>query len=144
MQSLRRLVSTAVLSLVLAGAIASPGLAQRVTVDVSPLVAKGAGPLAAHIRATLPAQVRKAIAGKYHGPLTIRIRSVILHQFTGFGRIEPTDYMEGDLIIPGRPAKPILLAHPFDRSPTFLTPYGQALRINNLIEIFAYWVARYV
>ena len=138
------LVLSLAVSLLLACAFASPSLAQRVTVDVSPLAAKGAGPLAAHIRATLPAQIRKAIAGKYQGPLTVRIRAVTLHQHTGFRIVEPIDFMEGDLIIPGRPPKPILLALPVDRSATMLTPYGMSLRINYLTETFAQWVARYI
>ncbi len=142
MRALRLALGLALL--LFAGTFAAPASAQRVTVDVSPLAAKGAGPLAAHIRATLPAQVQKAIAGKYSGPLTIRIRAVTLYQYTGFRIVEPTDFMEGDLIIPGRPPKPILLALPFDRSPTFLTPYGMSLRINNLTETFAQWVAKYI
>lgn len=141
---MRRFALTLALSFVLAAAFDTPALAQRVTVDVSPLAAKGVGPLAAHIRASLPAQIRKAVAGKYSGPMTIRIRTVMLYQYTGFRAVEPTDYLEGDLIIPGRPPQPILLALPVDRSPTMLTPYGLSLRVNNLIETFAQWVARYV
>jgi hypothetical protein len=139
-----RLAVVFALSLLLAGSFAAPASAQRVNVDVSPLAAKGVGPLAARIRATLPAQVRKAVAGKYSGPMTIRIRTIMLYQYTGFRYTQPTDYLEGDLIIPGRPPQPILLALPVDRSPTFLTPYGVSLRVNYLVETFAQWVARYV
>jgi hypothetical protein len=131
------------LSILLAGALTTPGFAQRVTVDVAPLARKGVGPLAGHIRAALPAQIQKAIAGKYRGPLTVRIRDIRLYQYTGFRYIEPTDYLEGDLIIPGRAPQPILLALPVDRSPTMLTPYGVSLRMNYLLETFAQWVAKY-
>jgi hypothetical protein len=97
-----RLALVFALSLLLAGSGAAPASAQRVTVDVSPLAAKGVGPLAARIRAALPAQVRKAVAGKYSGPMTIRIRTVMLYQYTGFRYAQPTDYLEGDLLT-GRP-----------------------------------------
>lgn len=140
----RRLALAFALALLVAGSFAVPASAQRIIVDVAPLAAKGAGPLAARIRAQLPGEIRKALAGKYNGALTVRIRGVTLYQYTGFRIIEPTDYMEGDLIIPGRAPIPILMALPFDRSPTFLTPYGHALRINNLIVTFARWVAHYV
>jgi hypothetical protein len=139
-----RLASAFVLSLLVAGAFAAPASAQRVTVDVAPLASKGAGPLASHIRSMLPGKIKAALAGKYSGPLTVRVRNVMLYQYTGFGIVQPTDYMEGDLIIPGRPPQPILLALPVERSPTMLTPYGLSLRMNYLLDTFAQWVARYV
>ncbi len=140
---MRRVALSLALSLLLAGALTSPSLAQRITVDVAPLASKRAGPLAAQIRAVLPGKIKVALAGKYSGPLTVRVRGVMLYQYTGFGIVQPTDYMEGDLIIPGRPPQPILLALPVERSPTMLTPYGLSLRMNYLLDTFAQWVARY-
>jgi hypothetical protein len=95
------------------------------------------------IRAELAPRVRNKLAGKYTGPITIRMKTFRLASFPMFRSSEPTDYLEGDVILPGR-VIPILLPLPVDPGAVQFTPTGEARRIYLLIEYFSQWVARYV
>jgi hypothetical protein len=61
----------------------------------------------------------------------------------GFGMIQRADYLEGFVMLPGRDPERIRLTLPFDRSLFSFTPQGEAVRMRNLIEVFAQWVAKY-
>jgi hypothetical protein len=141
----KRFFAVFIVALAAAFAAAPEATAQHVTVDTSILTAKGVpAHYAAVIRAELAPRVRNKLAGKYTGPVTIRIKTLQLASFPMFRSSQPTDYLEGDVIIPGRAPIPILLPLPFDPAPASFTPSGEARRIYFLIEYFSSWVARYV
>jgi hypothetical protein len=123
--------------------LAGEASAQRLTLDIAQSVARGEPRLAATLRTALPQEIRKQLAGKYSGPLRVRITDAKLMREPGFGIATRADYLEGVVIAPGRDPRPIRLTLPFDRSLFYFSPQGEALRARNLIEVFAQWVAKY-
>lgn len=145
-QGLRRLTRRAAFAaffLLLASALAGEAAAQRVVVEIAPAVLRGEPILAAALRRNLPREIQKSLAGKYKGPLRVRIIDAKMMREPGFGIAERADYLEGFVIVPGRDPKPIRLTLPFDRSLFSFTPQGEAVRVRNLIEVFAQWAAKY-
>lgn len=118
--------------------------AQRVTVEIAPAVARGEPQLASYLRRALPAEIRRTLAGRYKGALRVRIADAKLMRHPGFGIADRADYLEGSVIVPGRDPIPIRLTLPFDRSLFFFTPQGESVRVRNLVQVFAQWVAKYV
>ena len=130
---------------VLCGAASASGAhAQHIAVDVAPAVVRSEPRLASYLRRAMPGEVRKALAGRYKGPLRIRISDAKLMRHPGFGIIERADYLEGSVIVPGREPIPIRLTLPFDRSMSAFTPQGEAVRVQNLVQVFAQWIAKYL
>jgi hypothetical protein len=121
-----------------------PAQAQRVAIEISPSVARYEPALAALIRTALPGEIQKALAGRYTGPLRVRINDAKILRQPGFGIAGRDDYLDGVVIAPGREPIPIRLTLPFDRSMFSFTPQGEALRARNLIEVFAQWVGKYI
>ncbi len=132
------LVAIAVVFAIFSGTEAK---AQRL--EIAPSVTRGEPQLAAALRATLPREIAKRLAGKYRGTLRVRITDAKLMREPGFGIVQRADYLEGLLILPGSDPKPIRLTLPFDRSLFLFSPQGEAVRVRNLIEVFAQWVAKY-
>lgn len=132
------------LSVLIGAAFSGPAHAQRVTVEISPSVARYEPGLAALLRGALPREIQKTLAGRYTGPLRIRINDAKMLRHPGFGIAGRDDYLDGVAIVPGRDPIPIRLTLPFDRSLFSFTPEGEAIRARNLMEVFAQWVARYI
>jgi hypothetical protein len=133
----------AALAVLVCASFAGEASAQRITLDITPSVTRGEPRLAATLRTALAGEIRKQLAGKYSGPLRVRITDAKLMREPGFGIATRADYLEGLLIVPGREPKPIRLTLPFDRSLFYFSPQGEAVRARNLIEVFAQWVAKY-
>lgn len=127
----------------LAFALPGKAFAQRVVVEVAPAVLRGEPQLAATLRKALPQEIRKQIGGKQVRLLRVRIADAKLMREPGFGIAERADYLEGFVILPGRDPQRIRLTLPFDRSLFSFTPQGEAVRVRNLIEVFAQWVGKY-
>lgn len=145
-QGLKRLTLRTVfaaLFLLLASALTGEAFAQRVVVEVAPAVMRGEPHLAAILRKALPHEIRKQIAGKKVSVLRVRIADAKIMREPGFGIVERADYLEGVVIVPGRDPERIRLTLPFDRSLFSFTPQGEAVRVRNLIEVFAQWIAKY-
>jgi len=130
------------LSLWLGAFVSGEAQAQRVTLDIAPSVIRSEPQLASFVRRVLPAEIRRTVAGKYAGPLRVRILDAKFMRHPGFGIIERADYLDGVMIVPGRDPVPIRLTLPFDRSLNAFTPQGEAVRAENLVSVFAQWVAR--
>ncbi len=130
--------------LLLAAAIGGEAKAQRVTLEIAPAVSRSEPMLAAALRQNLPREIQKSLAGKYKGPLRVRIMDAKFMHNPGFGIIDRADYLDGLVIVPGRDPIPIRLTLPFDRSLSAFTPQGQGVRVRNLTQVFAQWVAKYV
>ena len=113
-------------------------------VEISPSVARYEPALAALLRGALPREIQKAVAGKYSGPLRVRINDAKIPRHPGFGIAGRDDYLDGVVIAPGRDPIPIRLTLPFDRSMFSFTPMGENIRARNLVEVFAQWVAKYI
>jgi hypothetical protein len=132
------------LSLWLGAFLSGEAQAQRVTLEIAPSVSRSEPQLAAYLRRALPAEIQKSIAGKYRGPLRVRINDAKFMRHPGFGIIDRADYLDGVLLVPGREPKPIRLTLPFDRSLFMFSPQGEAVRAQNLASVFAQWVAKYI
>jgi hypothetical protein len=132
------------LSLWLGAFLSGEARAQRVTLEIAPAVTRGEPQLTGYLRRALPAEIRKSLAGKYKGPLRVRINDAKFMRHPGFGIVDRADYLDGVLIVPGREAKPIRLTLPFDRNLFMFTPEGEAIRAQNLASVFAQWVAKYI
>lgn len=124
-------------------ALTGEAAAQRVVVEVAPAVTRGEPMLTAALRQHLAREIRKSLAGRYKGPLRVRIADAKFMRDPGFGMIQRADYLEGFVMLPGRDPERIRLTLPFDRSLFSFTPQGEAVRMRNLIEVFAQWVAKY-
>ena len=131
------------LALLLGAAFSAPAQAQRVALEIVPGVSRSEPQFAAYLRRALPAEIQKALAGKYKGPLRVRIADVKIMRHPGFGIADRADYLDGILFVPGRDPVPIRLTLPFDRSLFSFTPQGENIRVRNLVEVFAQWVAKY-
>ncbi len=118
--------------------------AQRVSVEVAPSIARSEPQFTAYLRGTLPREIRKTVAGRHKGPLRVRINDARFMRHPGYGIVQRADYLDGVVIVPGRDPIPIRLTLPFDRSMFAFTPQGEALRVQNLVEVFAQWVAKYL
>lgn len=118
--------------------------AQRVAIEIVPSVSRSEPQLMAYVRGTLPGEIRKAVAGKYKGALRVRILDAKFMRDPGFGIVPRADYLDGVLIVPGSAPKPIRLTLPFDRSLFMFTPQGESVRAQNLVSVFAQWVAKYI
>ena len=132
------------LSLWLGAFLSGEAQAQRIALDISPSVALSEPQLTNYLRRVLPAEIQKSLAGKYKGPLRVRIVDAKFMRHPGFGIIDRADYLDGVLIVPGREPKPIRLTLPFDRSLFMFSPQGEAIRAQNLASVFAQWVAKYL
>ncbi len=132
------------LSLWLGAFLSGEAQAQRIALEISPKVARSEPQLASYLRRALPAEIQKLIAGKYRGPLRVRILDAKFMRHPGFGIVERADYLDGVLIVPGRDPVPIRLTLPFDRSMHSFTPFGESVRAQNLASVFAQWVAKYI
>jgi hypothetical protein len=118
--------------------------AQRISLEIAPLVTRAEPQFAAYLRSELPREIQKAVAGRYPGAFRIRIQDAKLPRHPGYGIAGRDDYLDGVLIVPGRKPIPIRLTLPFDRSMFAFTPQGEAVRARNLIEVFAQWVGKYI
>lgn len=132
------------LGLWLSAFVSAEAQAQRVSVEISPSVVRYEPALAALLRSALPREIQKAVAGKYSGPLRVRIHDAKIPRHPGFGIAGRDDYLDGVVIAPGRDPIPIRLTLPFDRSMFSFTPMGESIRARNLVEVFAQWVAKYL
>lgn len=131
------------LALLFGAAASGDASAQTVSIEIAPGVARSEPYLAAALRQALPREIQSRLAGKYRGPLRVRILDAKIMRQPGFGIAERADYLEGLAIVPGREPVPIRLTLPFDRSLFSFTIEGESLRVRNLIEAFAQWVAKY-
>jgi len=136
-------VASAALLFLLAFALTAEASAQRVAVEITPSAMRSEPRLAAALRTALPQEIRKRILGKQIRSLRVRITDAKIMREPGFGIVERADYLEGFVLLPGREPQRIRLTLPFDRSLFSFTPQGEALRVQNLIEVFAQWVAKY-
>lgn len=136
--------ATLALGLWLSAFVSGNAQAQRIALDIAPSVARGEPQLTAYLRRALPAEIQKTLAGKYKGPLRIRILDAKFMRHPGFGIVERADYLDGVLIVPGKEPKPIRLTLPFDRNMFMFTPQGENVRAQNLASVFAQWVAKYI
>ncbi len=118
--------------------------AQRISIEISPLVARGEPQLSGYLRRALPVEIQKTLGGKYKGPLRVRIVDAKFMRHPGFGIVERADYLDGVVIVPNRDPIPIRLTLPFDRSLNAFTPQGEAVRAQNLASVFAQWAAKYL
>lgn len=141
---MRKRFAAIALSLWLSVFISAEANAQRITLDIAPSAARSEPRLMGYLRATLPAEIRKQVGGKYGGPLRVRINDAKFMNNPGFGIVDRADYLDGVLIVPGRDPIPIRLTLPFDRSLFSFTPQGEAVRAQNLSSVFAQWVAKYL
>jgi hypothetical protein len=132
------------LSLWLGAFLSGGAQAQRVTLEIAPSVSRSEPQLTAYLRRALPAEIQKSLAGKYKGPLRVRINDAKFMRHPGFGIIDRADYLDGVLLVPGREPKPIRLTLPFDRNLFMFSPQGEAIRAQNLASVFAQWVAKYI
>lgn len=132
------------LSLWLGAFVSGEAQAQRVTLDIAPSVIRSEPQLASYVRSVLPAEIRRTVAGKYTGPLRVRILDAKFMRHPGLGIVERADYLDGVMIVPGRDPVPIRLTLPFDRSLNAFTPQGEAVRAQNLVSVFAQWIAKYI
>lgn len=118
--------------------------AQRVSVEIAPPVSRSEPQLAAYLRGALPAEIGKILRGKYTGPLRIRILDAKIMRQPGFGIAERADFLDGVVIVPKRDPILIRLTLPFERSLNAFTPQGESVRVQNLVQVFAHWVAKYL
>ena len=132
------------LSLWLGAFVSGEARAQRITLEISPAVTRSEPQLTSYLRRALPAEIQKSIAGKYRGPLRVRINDAKFMRHPGFGIVDRADYLDGVLIVPGNAPKPIRLTLPFDRSLFMFSPQGEAVRAQNLASVFAQSVAKYI
>lgn len=132
------------LSLWLGVFLSSEAQAQRVTLEIAPAAVRGEPQLMAYVRGTLPAEIRRQLASKYRGALRVRINDAKFMHEPGLGIAERADYLDGVLLVPGRQPKPIRLTLPFERSMFAFTPQGANVRAQNLVAVFAQWVAKYI
>jgi hypothetical protein len=139
---LRRLL--AAFALLLATFFPGEARAQRISLEIALPVSRSEPQLAAYLRRALPGEVQKVLAGKYKGPLRIRINDAKIMRHPGFGIADRADYLDGMVLVPGRDPIPIRLTLPFDRSMFSFTPMGENVRVRNLVEVFAQWVAKYI
>ena len=145
-RSLTPLVRILVLTLALLSAAVFSGeaKAQRVNLEISPAVARNEPALTGLIRAVLPREIQKNLAGRFKGTIRVRINDAKLPRQPGFGIAGRDDFLDGVGIVPGRDPIPIRLTLPFERSMFAFTPEGEAHRANNLVEVFAQWVGKYL
>lgn len=132
------------LGLWLSAFVSGEAQAQRVIVEIAPQVARSEPQLTAYLRNALPGEIQKAVRGKYSGPLRVRILDAKFMRQPGFGIAERADFLDGVVIVPKRDPIPIRLTLPFDRSLNAFTPQGKSLRAQNLVQVFAQWVAKYL
>jgi len=132
------------LGLWLGAFVSGPVHAQQISLEISPAVSRSEPRLAADLRNALPSEIRKWVAGKYRGPIRVRINDAKFMREPGFGIVDRADYLDGIVIVPGRNPIPIRLTLPFDRSLFMFTPQGEAVRAQNLVSVFAQWVAKYI
>lgn len=137
-------VFTIALSLWLGAFLSGEAKAQRVSLEIAPSVSLREPQLTGHLRRALPGEIQRALAGKYKGLVRIRIHDAKFMREPGFGIVERADYLDGVMILPGRERKQIRLTLPFDRSLFMFTPQGEAVRVQNLVSVFAQWVAKYI
>jgi hypothetical protein len=137
-------IVVAALGLWLSAFISTDAQAQRITLEIAPSVSRSEPALAAYVRKALPAEINKWVAGRYRGPLRVRINDAKFMSHPGFGIVDRADYLDGVVIVPGRNPIPIRLTLPFDRSLFMFTPQGEAVRAQNLVSVFAQWVAKYI
>lgn len=132
------------LSLWLGASLSGEAQAQRIALEISPSVARSEPQLTSYLRRALPAEIQKTLAGKYKGPLRVRINDAKFMRHPGFGIIDRADYLDGFVLVPNRTPIPIRLTLPFDRSLFMFSPQGEAVRAQNLASVFAQWVAKYI
>lgn len=132
------------LGLWLSAFVSGEAQAQRVTVEIAPAVTRSEPQLVAYLRSALPSEIQKAVRGKYSGPLRVRILDAKVMRQPGFGIAERADFLDGVVIVPRRDPIPIRLTLPFDRSLNAFTPQGEFVRVQNLAQVFAQWVAKYL
>jgi hypothetical protein len=137
-------IAAAALGLWLSAFISTDVQAQRIALEIAPSVLRSEPALAAYVRKVLPAEINKWVAGRYRGPLRVRIHDAKFMNHPGFSIVDRADYLDGVVIVPGRDPIPIRLTLPFDRSLFMFTPQGEAVRAQNLVSVFAQWVAKYI
>ncbi len=137
-------IATFALSLWLSAFVSATAQAQQISLDIAPAVLRSEPRLAVDLRRALPMEIRKWVAGKYRGPLRVRILDAKFMREPGFGIVDRADYLDGVVIVPGRAPIPIRLTLPFDRTLFMFTPQGEAIRAQNLVSVFAQWVAKYI
>ncbi len=137
-------IAALALGLWLSAFVSTDAQAQRIALEIAPSVSRSEPALAAYVRRALPAEIVKWVAGKYRGPLRVRINDAKFMNHPGFGIVDRADYLDGVVIVPGRNPIPIRLTLPFDRNLFMFTPQGEAVRVQNLVSVFAQWVAKYI
>jgi len=137
-------IAALALGLWLGAFVSTDAQAQRIALEIAPSVSRSEPALAAYVRRALPAEIVKWVAGKYRGPLRVRINDAKFMNHPGFGIVDRADYLDGVVIVPGRNPIPIRLTLPFDRNLFMFTPQGEAVRVQNLVSVFAQWVAKYI
>jgi hypothetical protein len=136
--------ATLALGLWLSVFVSGDAQAQRVTLEIAPSVMRSEPQLSAYLRRALPAEIQKTLAGRYRGPLRVRILDAKFMRDPGFGIVDRADYLDGVMVVPGKEPKPIRLTLPFDRTLFMFTPQGENVRAQNLASVFAQWVAKYL
>lgn len=130
---------------ILAFSFVTSAQARGVTVDTRPLAARGAPHTAAQINAILTQRLRATLASHPGVPVVVRVRTVSLGDYAGGGGRyhDPHDFLEGDLIVPGRGVVPILISLPAQSAGAWYTPHNEARRIRALADSLAGWIERY-
>jgi hypothetical protein len=130
----------------------------RIVIDVSPLVAKGLGGYAEHIRRLLAAAFAKEFAGLVGGKgptLVVQINSIQMSSYTGGGGGGPfrfdsggagSDYMDGTLITRSGntvlSSVPMLAALTATSGGAWYLPDNEERRLRALCEFYASWSRR--
>jgi hypothetical protein len=149
-------------------ALAGPSLAQfapaaaahrfsSISVDVTPLHAKGLGAYAEFVRSALTAEMRRAFADRIGGPgprLVIRVNAVSLSAYAGGGSGSRgrggggnTDYLDGEALIVGARGEilaryPQLSATDAASGGAWYDPQSEQRRAQYLAHHYASWLRR--
>jgi hypothetical protein len=138
-------------ALAVPAAAQAPAVFSSVTVDIEPLLRRGAGPEAEFMRAVMQEELRRVLAGRIggRGPrLVVRLQTA---QFTlgtsGPPSTRGSDHLDGELLVVGRRGEilqvvPQLLALPPSGGSTIWTPTSERLRLTYLAQTYAQWVPR--
>ena len=133
-----------------------PARYSAIQVDVGPLYAKGLGPYAGAVRATLgralATEFGPAVGGR-SARLVVRIDAISLRSYVGpgrsgiFGTNSQTDYLEGEALVIGPRGEvvsrlPQLSAVPSSSGGAYYLPDAEERRLFALTAHFAGWLKR--
>lgn len=138
------------------GQNASPAAFSSILVDVGPLRAKGLGPYAEAVQASLQAELARAFADRIRpggARLVVRIDAISLSSYVGsagsrrFGGGVSSDYLDGEALVLG-PQGEILVRHPqlsalpSNSGGAWYSPGQEERRLDALTAHYAGWLRR--